>query len=118
MADAGNEDRGEVTVEVLTWVNRLVGGPGSGAVTLHETLEPGDTVESTLRRFSARHPALNAQLWERNGAITENLHVMVNHKMIGDTHTLRSRLEAGDTISLLGQFSGGGQAPPPMGGTR
>jgi molybdopterin converting factor small subunit len=107
MADEAGADRGEVTVEVLTWVNRLVGGPGSGTETLHEPLEDNDTVESTLRRFSQRHPALNAQLWERDGAITENLHIMVNHKMIGDTHTLRSHLEPGDTISLLGQFSGG-----------
>jgi molybdopterin converting factor small subunit len=103
----GPDGQGEITVEVLTWVNRLVGGPGSGTVVEHEALQPNDTVESTLRRFSARHPALHAQLWERNGAITENLHIMVNHKMIGDTHTLRSRLQAGDTISLLGQFSGG-----------
>lgn len=104
--DAGG-DHASVTVEVLTWVNRLVGGSGSGSVVLREPLEAGDTVESVLRRFSERHPALRAQLWERDGAITENLHVMVNHKMIGDTHTLRSRLAAGDTVSLLGQFSGG-----------
>lgn len=100
-------DRPEVTVEVLTWVNRLVGGSGSGSVVLRERLDPDDSVESVLRRFSERHPALHAQLWERDGAITENLHVMVNHKMIGDTHTLRSRLAPGDTVSLLGQFSGG-----------
>jgi molybdopterin converting factor small subunit len=108
MTPLDSADAGEVTIEVLTWVNRLVGGPGSGSVTVRQPLGPDDTVEGTLRRFSERYPALHAQLWEReNGAITENLHVMVNHKMIGDTHTLRSRLAPGDTISLLGQFSGG-----------
>ncbi|MBX7110476.1 MAG: MoaD/ThiS family protein [Dehalococcoidia bacterium] len=108
MSDAESRlDGSEVTVEVLTWVNRLVGGSGSGSVAFREALEPDDSVESLLRRFSQHHPALHAQLWERDGAITENLHVLVNHKMIGDTHTLRSRLAPGDTVSLLGQFSGG-----------
>lgn len=103
----GGAEAPEVTVEVLTWVNRLVGGPGSGSVVLKQSLQPDDTIEMTLRRFSERFPALRAQLWERNGEITENLHIMVNHRMIGDTHTLHSRLASGDTISLLGQFSGG-----------
>ncbi len=106
-ASTDTDGTSTVTVEVLTWVNRLVGGPGSGSVVLEQPLQPDDTVETTLRRFSERFPALRAQLWERDGSITENLHIMINQKMIGDTHTLRSRLAAGDKISLLGQFSGG-----------
>jgi molybdopterin converting factor small subunit len=97
----------EIVIEVLTWVNRLVGGTGSGSVVMHERLAQEDTVESALRRFSARYPALREALWTRDGGMTDNLHIMVNHKMIGATHTLRSRLAVGDTISLLGQFSGG-----------
>ena len=88
-------------------MNRLVGGPGSGSVVFSEPLRHDDTVEDVLRRFSARHPALHDALWTRDGAITDNLHIMVNHRMIGATHTLRSRLAPGDRLSLLGQFSGG-----------
>ena len=39
-----------VTVEVTTWVTKLVGGDGSGRRLLEEPVRPGDTVGDVLRR--------------------------------------------------------------------
>lgn len=52
-----------VQVEVLSWVNRFVGGPGTGEVVLAETVTPGTTVRALLRRLGDRHPALAEALW-------------------------------------------------------
>ena len=108
-----------VHVEVLSWVNKYVGGSGTGEVTLTEDVERGATVRSVLDRVTDRHPALGAALWDPGSprAIGDNIEVMVNNAVLGVTHDLDSEVLDGDRITLLGQYMGGslggGLRPPP-----
>jgi len=97
-----------VRVEAFSWVNRLVGGDGTGCVALLEPAQPGDTVLSVLRRMGERYPELREALWPRgSGELAEYLVVMVNHRAPGAHGALDAELCPGDTLSLLGQYSGG-----------
>jgi molybdopterin converting factor small subunit len=107
-----------VRVEVLSWVNRLVGGPGTGEVTLTEEAPRGATVRSVLRQVGERNPALAGALWDPKSSreIGDNIEVMVNNAVLGVGHDLDSELLDGDRIMLLGQYIGG--ASSPRGGSR
>jgi len=98
-----------VRVEVLSWVNKLVGGPGTGEVVLTEELKPGTTVRALLRQVTDRHPALGEALWDAGSAreIGDNVEVMVNNAVLGVSHDLDSELTDGDRVTLLGQYIGG-----------
>ncbi len=98
-----------VEVEVLSWVNRFVGGPGTGQVTLTEEVKPGATVRSVLRQVTDRYPELEHALWDPGASreIGDNIEVMVNNAVLGVTHDLDSELLDGDRITLLGQYMGG-----------
>ncbi len=100
-----------VRVEVLSWVNRFVGGPGTGEVTLTEEAPRGATVRSVLRQVSERNPALAGALWDPKSSreIGDNIEVMVNNAVLGVSHDLDSELLEGDRIMLLGQYIGGAQ---------
>ena len=96
------------TVEVTTWVTKLVGGDGSGSRRFDEPVVPGDTVGDVLRRVSARHPQLDAALWlPGRRDLGEHLEVLVNDAVLGVSHELGSSVQGGETITLLGQFMGG-----------
>jgi molybdopterin converting factor small subunit len=95
-----------VPVEVVSWVNRFVGGDGTGHRLFEEALAPGATVRSVLAGLTARHPELRAALW--NGRdLGEHIEVLVNDAVLGIAHDLDSPLRAGDRITLLGQYMGG-----------
>jgi molybdopterin converting factor small subunit len=98
-----------VRVEVLSWVNRFVGGPGTGETTLIEEAPPGATVRSLLRGVSDRYPELARALWDPTSAreIGDNVEVMVNNAVLGVSHDLDSELTEGDRVTLLGQYMGG-----------
>jgi molybdopterin converting factor small subunit len=98
-----------VRVDVLSWVNRFVGGPGTGEVTLTEEAPRGATVRSVLRQVSERNPALAGALWDPKSSreIGDNIEVMVNNAVLGVSHDLDSELLEGDRIMLLGQYIGG-----------
>jgi molybdopterin converting factor small subunit len=98
-----------VRVEVLSWVNQYVGGPGTGEVVLTEDAKPGTTVRQLLRQVTDRHPALGRALWDAGGSreIGDNIEVMVNDAVLGVSHDLDSELADGDRIMLLGQYIGG-----------
>jgi molybdopterin converting factor small subunit len=96
------------TIEVTTWVTRLVGGDGSGSRVTQEAFTPGETVRDVLRRWSARFPELDAALWDPTRTVLgEHIEVLVNDAVLGVTHELDSPLEGGERITLLGQFMGG-----------
>jgi len=98
----------KVTLEVTTWVTKLVGGDGTGHRIVDEPIAPGETVRQVLRRYSARFPALDAALWSHDrAALGEHLEVLVNDAVLGVAHELDSPLEGGERITLLGQFMGG-----------
>lgn len=98
-----------VRVEVLSWVNKYVGGPGTGEVTVIAEIEPGASVRTALRQVTDRYPPLGDALWDPGSprAIGDNIEVMVNNAVLGVTHDLDSELAEGDAIALLGQYMGG-----------
>ena len=107
-----------VDVEVLSWVNKFVGGPGIGQVTVSEEVKPGATVRTVLRQVTDRYPELERALWDSGSPreIGDNIEVMVNNAVLGVSHDLDSELPEGDRIMLLGQYIGGGSSP--NGGSR
>ena len=98
-----------VHVEVLSWVNKFVGGPATGEVALTEEAKPGATVRSVLHQVTERYPELGRALWDRGSPreIGDNIEVMVNNAVLGVSHDLDSALLDGDHITLLGQYIGG-----------
>ena len=101
-------DVATATVEVTSWVTKLVGGDGTGTRLFDEPLQDGDTVRTVLRRFSARYPELESALWEPNRRdLGPHLEVLVNEASLGVSHELDSPLRGGERVTLLGQFMGG-----------
>jgi molybdopterin converting factor small subunit len=98
-----------VRVEVLSWVNRLVGGPGTGEETVDMTLPRGASVRAVLRALSDRFPDLGRALWDptRPRELGDNIEVLVGNAVLGVTHDLDSELLDGDRVTLLGQYMGG-----------
>lgn len=98
-----------VPVEVLSWVNRLVGGPGTGQVTVDAVVPRGSTVRAVLRVMSERFPELGQALWDptRPRELGDNIEVLVNNGVLGLTHDLDSEVLDGERLMLLGQYMGG-----------
>ena len=98
-----------VPVEVLSWVNRLVGGPGTGQVTVDAVVPRGSTVRAVLRVVSERFPELGQALWDptRPRELGDNIEVLVNNGVLGLTHDLDSEVLDGERLMLLGQYMGG-----------
>jgi len=96
------------TIEVVSWVTKFIGGPGSGRKEFEESFVPGETVREVLGRFSARYPELDLALWDASKkGLGEHIEVMVNNAVLGVSHTLDSPLRANDRITLIGQYMGG-----------
>jgi hypothetical protein len=110
-APAGAPAAGAITVlvEVLSWVNRFVGGPGTGEVTLEERVPRGATVRDVLARLSQRFPELGRALWDpgQPRALGDNIEVLVGNAVLGVTHDLDSEILDRERITLLGQYMGG-----------
>lgn len=99
---------GHVTVEVVAWVTRFVGGDGTRRKVFLEPVAPDTTVRSVLGQVSARHPALREALWDAAGReLSEHIEILVNDAVLGLTHTLDSAVRDGDRITLIGQYTGG-----------
>jgi hypothetical protein len=98
----------KATVEVTTWVTKLVGGDGTGQRIFEEPFAPGETLRQVLRRCSRRFPELDAALWNASRTeLGEHIEVLVDDAVLGVTHELDSPLHGGERITLLGQFMGG-----------
>jgi molybdopterin converting factor small subunit len=99
---------GQVEIEVVAWITKLVGGDGSNRKMYHESLQDGDTVRKVLRRLSGRFPQLHKALWDRDtGDLAAHIEVLVNDAVLDLTHTLESPLHPGDRLALIGQYLGG-----------
>ena len=98
-----------VHVEVLSWVNKLVGGPGTSEVTVDVPAPRGATVRDVLRAISDQYPDLGRALWDptRPRELGDNIEVLVNNAVLGLTHDLESEVLDGERITLLGQYMGG-----------
>ena len=99
---------GHVTVEVVAWVTRFVGGDGTRRKVFREPVAPDASVRSVLGQVSHRHPALREALWDPAGReLSEHIEVLVNDSVLGVTHALDSPVRDGDRITLVGQYTGG-----------
>ncbi len=99
---------GHVTVEVVAWVTRFVGGDGTRRRIFEEAVAPGVTVRTVLVALSDRFPTLRDVLWDRAaGDLSEHIEVLVNDAVLGLTHTLDDPVRDGDRITLVGQYTGG-----------
>jgi hypothetical protein len=98
-----------VRVEVLSWVNRFVGGPGTGEETVDVAMPHGATVRGVLRAMSERYPELGRALWDptRPHELGDNIEVLVGNAVLGVSHDLDSEVLDGERITLLGQYMGG-----------
>ena len=98
-----------VHVEVVSWVNRFVGGPGTGQVTVDEAVPRGSSVRTVLRTVSDRFPELGRALWDptRPRELGDNIEVLVSNAVLGVTHDLDSEVLDDERITLLGQYMGG-----------
>lgn len=98
----------QVTVEVVAWVTRLVGGDGTRRKHFQEVVPQGATVRSVLAQFSSRFPQLGEALWDKGGReLAEHIEVLVNDAVLGVTHSLGSEMRDGDRITLVGAYIGG-----------
>ena len=95
-----------VSVEIVGWPTRFVGGDGATRRVFDEPLTPPATLRSVLRGLSARHPDLATALWHGED-LGEHIEVLVNDAVVGIAHTLDSTLVPGDRVTLLAQFMGG-----------
>jgi hypothetical protein len=98
-----------VRVEVLSWVNRFVGGPGTGEEAVDVPVPRGATVRAVLRAMSERYPELGRALWDptRPQELGDNIEVLVGNAVLGVSHDLDSEVLDGERITLLGQYMGG-----------
>ena len=96
-----------ISVEVLAWVTKFVGGNGSQRRMFDEPLSSDATVRSVLRGLSARFPELQSALWNGHD-LGEHVEVLVNDAVLGVSHELDSPVKEGDHISLVGAYLGGG----------
>ena len=96
-----------VPVEIVGWPTRFVGGDGATRRSFDEPLAPPATLRSVLRGLSGRYPDLATALWHGED-LGEHIEVLVNDAVVGIAHTLDSPLAAGDRVTLLAQFMGGG----------
>jgi molybdopterin converting factor small subunit len=98
----------KVTIEVVAWVTRFVGGTGSQRRLFSEALDADPTVRGVLRAFGRRFPELADALWDRqSGDLAEHIEVLVNDRVLGIQHTLDSALADGDRVTLVGAYMGG-----------
>jgi molybdopterin converting factor small subunit len=105
---AGLTKTKQVTVEVIAWVTRLVGGDGTRRRHFEEVVPQSATVRSTLTQFSSRFPQLDEALWDKGShELAEHIEVLVNDAVLGVTHSLDSEVTDGDRITLVGAFIGG-----------
>ncbi len=98
-----------VRVEVLSWVNRLIGGPGTGEEAVDVEMPRGATVRAVLRAMSERYPELGRALWDptRPQELGDNIEVLVGNAVLGVTHDLDGEVLDGERVTLLGQYMGG-----------
>ena len=97
-----------VIVEVLSYVNDMVGAPGQAQKEFPEEARPGDTVRTLLRRFSSRYPRLDEAMWEPgSGELTAHIDIILNDALLGASDAIDTPVRANDRIILTGQYIGG-----------
>ena len=98
-----------VVIETISYINDMVEREGQSDATFVEQARPGETIRSVLQRFAERHARLKEALWDPNNRteIGPHVEVIVNNAILDIHHTLDSRVQDGDHITLTGQYIGG-----------
>lgn len=109
MSEQAADNLISVPVELVSWVNQFVGGPGTGSQVVEARVKPGDSVRQALQQVSRSHPELHKALWdeENRNEIGPHIEVIVNDAILGVGHDLDSPLKEKDHITLTGQYIGG-----------
>ena len=97
-----------VRVEVLSWVNKLVGGPGTGEVTVEAPAPRGARPGRPPGHFRPV-PELGRALWDptRPHELGDNIEVLVNNAVLGLTHDLDGEVLDGERLTHLRPVHGG-----------
>ena len=97
-----------VVVEVISYINDMLGPAAAGQKEFSESAQPGDTVRQILHRFSARYPKLNEALWDPNTReLGEHVEIIYNDTILGVRDSVDTQVKPGDRIILTGQYIGG-----------
>jgi molybdopterin converting factor small subunit len=97
-----------VIVEVISYVNDMLGAASAGQKEFAEPAQPGDTVRAILQRFSARYPKLKEALWEADtGELGSHIEIIFNDTILGVRESIETPVRPNDRIILTGQYIGG-----------
>jgi hypothetical protein len=97
-----------VIVEVISYVSDMLGTAGAGQKEFPEQAQPGDTVRTILRRFSARYPKLQEALWDpESGELGPHIEIIFNDTILGIRESVDTPVRPTDRIILTGQYMGG-----------
>ncbi|MFF7250356.1 MULTISPECIES: ubiquitin-like small modifier protein 1 [Embleya] len=67
----------------------------------------GDTLADLLVDLEARHPGVRARLVEENGELRRFVNVYLNDEDVRFTGGLTTKLDDGDTVTILPAVAGG-----------
>ena len=72
-----------------------------------EFLVVGSTVDELLDEVQRKHPSLYVCICDETGRLRQHINLFVNNDLLLDRNKFKTRLEAGDVISVFQAVSGG-----------
>ena len=91
-----------IQIEVFAWLNRAVGGDGSGSRFISQEFTPGESLGTVMRRLTHGYPHLHQNMWDsQSGQLGGGIQILVNDVLLGITHTMDSEVRNGDRIILM-----------------
>jgi molybdopterin synthase sulfur carrier subunit len=79
----------------------------AGAKSVEVEVEPGDTVESLLRKLTTEHPILEEKVFDGKGNLQNSIHFLVNGRSIRYLDGLDSPIRETDQVALFPAVGGG-----------
>lgn len=94
-----------IEVRIPTILRSLTGG----AKTVDGT---GNTLDELFADIDARHPGLRGRLVTENGSLHRFVNVYVNDEDVRFTGTMQTKLNDGDSVTILPAVAGGASGLP------
>jgi molybdopterin synthase sulfur carrier subunit len=79
----------------------------AGGKAIEVEVEPGDTVESLLRKVTTECPNLREKLFDEEGNLRNSIHVLVNGRSIRYLDGLDVPVQESDRVALFPAVGGG-----------